>query len=97
MPGYRLSKTALKEVGKIISDLHADVHAEAATSMESQLFAAFSELGRFPRVGHPRPDLTSKRLLFYNSKPYMIAFRVEAGRAMIVRVVHGARDLSKLF
>jgi len=27
----------------------------------------------------------------------MIAFRIEAGRTMIVRVVHGSRDLSKLF
>lgn len=97
MSGYRLSKTALREVGKIISDLHADVSTEVATSMESQLFSAFAVLGRFPKIGHPRPDLTSKRLLFYNSKPYMIAFRIETGRAMIVRVVHGARDLSKLF
>jgi len=96
MPGYRLSKTALKEVGKIISGLHADEGPEFATSMESQLFSAFDLLGRFPRIGHPRPDLTAKRLLFHNSKPYMIAFRIQAGQAMIVRVVHGSRNLSKL-
>jgi len=96
MPGYRLSRTALKEVGKIISGLHANVSPEAATLMETQLFSAFADLGRLPALGHPRPDLTSKRLLFHNSKPYMIAFRRQAERAMIVRVVHGSRDLSKL-
>ncbi len=96
MPGYRLSKTALKEVGKIISGLHADVSPDIATAMERQLFSAFADLGRLPAMGHPRPDLTPKRLLFHNSKPYMIAFRRQAGRVMIARVVHGSRDLKKL-
>jgi len=96
MPGYRLSKTALKEVGKIISGLHADVSLDVATAMERQLFSAFADLGRLPGIGHPRPDLTPKRLLFYQSRPYMIVFRRQAGRAMIARVVHGSRDLKRL-
>ena len=96
MPGYRLSRTALREVGKIISDLHRDASPNIATAMERQLFLAFGDLGRLPALGHPRPDLTAKRLLVHTSKPYMIAFRREAGRAMIVRVFHGGRDLKRL-
>jgi hypothetical protein len=48
MVGYRLSLTALKEVGKIVSGLHSEVSSEVATSIESQLFSAFGLLGRFP-------------------------------------------------
>jgi plasmid stabilization system protein ParE len=96
MPGYRLSQTALREVGSILGELHANASPSAADATERQLFSAFQLLGRFPRIGHPRPDLTAKRLLFHNSKPYLIAFRREADLVSIVHVVHGARDLTRL-
>jgi plasmid stabilization system protein ParE len=97
MAGYRLSPTALREVSAIVSGLHSHVSPDFANEMERQLLSAFALIGRFPDIGHTRNDLTSKPLLFFTSKPYIIAFRRQRDQVMIYRVMHGSRNLPKFF
>jgi len=49
-----------------------------------------------PEQGRLRPDL-GETLRSVVLKPYLIVYRIEGDCLTIVRVVHGARDLVKLF
>jgi plasmid stabilization system protein ParE len=47
-------------------------------------------------MGHARSDVKDKRYLFWAVGKYIIAYRVEK-KLLVVRIVHGARDLRKFF
>lgn len=53
------------------------------------------ELADFPQLGRSRPDVAAelRALTAFN---YLILYRIEAEQVVIVRVVHGARDLPTL-
>ena len=68
----------------------------AADRMIDRLGAAEDRLGHFPEIGQARPDL-APGLRHWPVPPYLIFYRVEAECVLIVRVVHGARDLASLF
>jgi toxin ParE1/3/4 len=53
-------------------------------------------LAEFPEMGSPRPELTpSGRILVEGN--YVILYEPSGESVVIVRVLHGARDLSDLF
>jgi len=58
---------------------------------------AFSLLAQFPRNGHKRTDVqTSEPVLFWPVGSYVIVYMPDPKPIVIVRVVHGARDLDAL-
>ena len=57
---------------------------------------AFQLLARFPRKGHRRTDIkTTEPVLFWPLGSYVIVYK-SAKPIVIVRVLHGARDLNAL-
>ena len=94
--GFRLSRTALREVAGIVTYLHSAAKASAADKVETFLFRAFNNLASGRAVGHKRSDLTDKKVLFYMADPYAIVFQKSAGVVNIVHVIHASRDLKKL-
>jgi toxin ParE1/3/4 len=56
----------------------------------------FFTLGRFPHIGRPRPDFgTGCRTSAVGD--YVVVYRVETEDALILRVLHGRRDIEALW
>jgi toxin ParE1/3/4 len=71
-------------------------NANAATAQLSELERKFRLLPFFPRIGRKREDIR-KGLRMFSCDAYVILYREVAGSVEIVRVVHGARDLRKVY
>ena len=52
-------------------------------------------LGDHPGGGHVRADVSDPRYRFWAVYSYVIAYRLERDHLLIVRVIHGARDVRK--
>lgn len=95
MPSVIISDDALKDLAEIKSYLFP-LSPQAANRILTELFGAFETLSKYPRMGHPRPDLTSRPLLFWTEKRKMIVYRVTADRLEIVRVIDSYRDIKNI-
>jgi len=68
----------------------------AAERLIGRLEAAESRLGQFPEIGQARPDL-GVGIRHWPIAPYLIFYRVDPEAVTILRILHGARDLPRLF
>ena len=67
----------------------------AADRLLRRIADKLERLATFPEMGAPRPDIApSARLLVEGS--YLVLYEIEPGGVVIVRVVHGARDLGNI-
>jgi plasmid stabilization system protein ParE len=57
----------------------------------------FRKTAAFPNRGHRHREVTIPNVLVYRVSSYLIAYEQETNPLMILRVVHGARDLKRLF
>lgn len=64
----------------------------AAERWLAHFYQAEDQLADFPEIGPNRPDLAND-LRSWPVGPYLILYRVEPDALVIVRVLHGARDL----
>jgi len=92
---FRVTARAARDMKKIDDYLEEKASREVANKVERALFDAFEELVRLPFVGHPRDDFRQSELRFHTVFSYVIMFRREP-RVVIVRVLHGARNLPRL-
>ena len=70
---------------------------DAADRMADRLERAFRLLAEFPRKGHQRADVkVSEPLLFWPAGSYIVIYRPAPRPVLIVRILHGARDLDAL-
>ncbi len=73
-----------------------DVAAEdpaAADRLYDRLEARLRILHDYPEVGRARPDIAADARMLVED-PYLILYRVIADGVQVVRVLHGARDIS---
>lgn len=68
----------------------------AADRLLDEIDRQISRLGDFPEIGARRDEIAPDARVLVSGR-YLILYRVEAGVVEIIRVVHGARDLSDLF
>ncbi len=68
----------------------ADRNPWAAIEMGDAIEAAVRLLADHPRLGRPG-RVTGTRELVANGTPYVIAYRVEPGAVLILRLLHGAQ------
>jgi plasmid stabilization system protein ParE len=66
---------------------------DAADRWIGKLFDAFEALGRMPRMGHRREDLTAYPVLFWPVGAYLIIYRAEKRAVEIIAVTQGSRDI----
>jgi toxin ParE1/3/4 len=95
MSGYRIATTARREISKIYRHIAQD-NLSAADRWLSRLFEQFTLLAQNPEMGELRPEL-DKELRSVSSGNYVIYFRPGQNEVQIARVVHGARDVRKVF
>jgi toxin ParE1/3/4 len=91
---YRLTSRAEADLAAIGDHVAADNPTAAARLLE-KLEAQCGMLGERPLLGPARPDIAPDARAWVAGK-YLILYRAEADGVEIVRVVHGARDLSRI-
>jgi toxin ParE1/3/4 len=71
----------------------------AAQGLLDAVLKAAERIGEYPGIGVRRPHLTASvqyRFVVLTGYPYMIVYAEKYDPPLIVRVVHGARDLPRL-
>lgn len=91
----RRTKTADADLDSIWLYIATDSIAAAERQIQS-LATAERRLAEFPELGPARPDLRPD-LRSWTVGAYLILYRIDPDALTIVRVLHGARDLPKLF
>jgi antitoxin ParD1/3/4/toxin ParE1/3/4 len=73
----------------------AQDNPDAADKLEADIYDACDRLAKNPRLGHKRRDLTDGPVLFLSVRQYyMVIYLPESKPLKIVRILHGARDVS---
>src|SRR5207247_6881512 len=96
MARFILTRPAADDVREIVNYIR-ERSPQAATRVRGELRAAMNKLAEFPGIGHWREDLTDEPIRFWCVYSYLIAYRPETKPLEIIRVVHGARDLTRFF
>jgi len=88
----RIAPLASADLDAIWNYIAAD-SPEAADRVENDLHTAMRLLAEFPGIGHTLPDVDRPGYRFWRVHSYLIAYRVEVTTLIVVRVVHGSREL----
>ncbi len=95
MKRFILSPEAARDIREIWARIAAE-SVPAARRVRLEIFAACRRLADHPRIGHTRPELTEKPVLFWPVGSYLIIYNPTRRALEIVRVIHGARDIPGL-
>ena len=95
MGGYRVTPEARRDLLEIWQHIAED-STEAADRVEAELYEMFGSLGRMPRQGHRRTDLTNRPVLFFPLYSYLIVYLPSVDPIRIMAVLHGKRNLKRL-
>ena len=93
---WRLTKRADSDLDAIWNYIAKD-NPLAADRVEQKFYEDFAKLAETPGMGHFRDDLADRRYRFYREYSFLIVYRIVGKTLRIVRVIHGARDMSRLF
>jgi plasmid stabilization system protein ParE len=96
MAKFRISRRADADVDAIWEYIARD-SVEAADKVEAEIHSEIKRLADMPGMGHQREDVANPSYRFWRVYSYLIAYRMEGRTLIVVRVVHGARDLRRLF
>lgn len=95
MPRARLTRETKKDLKEIWTYI-ADQNVEAAERVNRILYKSFDRLAESPRLGRQRPELGEK-IRSIPEGNYVIFYKPLKDGVMVLRVIHGARDLKGLF
>ena len=96
MTPVRLLAEARKDLDEIWSFVAADSVEQADRLVTRLLDVCDSTLATFPQSGRPRPEL-DVGLGSLSVGNYVVFYRFTEDAVQVVRILHGARDLSPLF
>jgi addiction module RelE/StbE family toxin len=88
-------EAAIADIEEIVAYIAAD-NPVAARQVASGLYDAAARLGSHPRIGR-RGRSRGTRELVVPSLPFIIAYRIRAGRVEVIRVIHGRRSWHRAF
>ena len=93
---YELTACARLDLLRIWNYIAAD-NIDAADKVKAELRSAMLQLAEMPGLGHERRDVTNPKYRFWKVYSYLIAYIPETKPLRVIRVVHGAQDVGKLF
>jgi toxin ParE1/3/4 len=93
----RFTTTAQIEIREAAAWIRKD-NRRAAAAFREAVQGVARLIGEHPLVGHVRPELTPApyRFSVVRGFPYLVVYDPTPARPVIVRVVHGARDLPEV-
>jgi toxin ParE1/3/4 len=74
----------------------AQDNLDAADRVVAAIDEASRLLAHLPGIGHTRPDVSDPRYRFWRVHSYLLAYRVSETDLVIIRLIHGARDVRRL-
>jgi toxin ParE1/3/4 len=97
MNAARLSPRARRDMLEAARWIARDNPA-AARALRDAVAEAAVRIGDFPLSGHLRPDLAREpwRFVTLRGFPYVVVYNADRKPPLIVRILHGARDLPEL-
>lgn len=96
MSKYILSARARLDVQLIWNHIAKD-NLDAADKVKQEFRRVMEQLAQMPGMGHRRSDVQDPRFRFWAVYSYLIAYYPDTHPLQIVRVVHGSRDVKRLF
>ncbi len=96
MENFQLTPEAINDLFEIWDYINRD-NREAADRVEEGILGACNFLANSPLAGHVRQDLAPLPFRFWVVRPYskyLIVYNPEKKPLQIVRIIHGARDVS---
>ena len=93
---YELSAAGRLDLLQIWNYLAEQASLKAADRVSADLERALRKLAKTPGLGHRRPDLTDRDILFFGVHSYLIIYRPDRKPLNVLRVLHGARDVQSL-
>lgn len=96
MKRYILTDQATLDLEQIWEHI-ADDNIDAADKVRNEIRDALDLLARVPGLGHPRQDVRNPRYRFWVVYSYVIAYFPDTKPLEVVRIVHGARNLKRMF
>lgn len=95
MPSIRRTKHAARDAAEIWHYIAED-NPTAADRMISEFEKKLELLAQFPKMGRDRSDL-SRSLRSFPVGNYLLFYRPTRAGIEVIRIAHGARDLSRRF
>lgn len=97
MTAARFSPLAKNDLLSAVAWIAKDNEVAAQGLLDAALAAA-ARIGEHPQIGARRPDLVDEpyRLLTLTGFPYVLVYNAERHPPLIMRMVHGVRDLPDL-
>lgn len=96
MARYLLTDAAKADITRIAAYLRRN-NPRAAGELCRDLRRAMRRLAEFPGIGHFRDDLTGHGVRFWCVRSYLIIYLADQKPLRVIRVAHGAQDLSRMF
>ena len=95
---YELSPRALSAISQLIRYRRREAGLSIATRLDADLKSAFELIGRHPRIGSRRPDLSRRPYRFWRKGLYWIVYELdERGEtSRIVTVIDVRRYVARL-
>lgn len=92
---YAVSLQAQDDLFEIWSRIARD-SIELADRIDSDFRELFASLGRMPRMGHTRKDLTKRPVLFITLHSFVVVYQPEVKPIPIMAVLRGQRNLKRI-
>ncbi len=92
---FLLSAQAAQNITDIYEYL-AERNLQAAEKIRIDLWQGMQKIAGMPFIGHARKDLTSRPVLFWNVRNFLIIYLPDSSPIEIVAVLHAKRNLAKI-
>lgn len=97
MKRFILTQTAEAELAQILEYIAQHDGIDRALRVHAKFADAFDTLASSPRIGSLKPHLTPKNIRWWPVFKFLIVYDASSSPLTILRVIHGARDLARLF
>jgi plasmid stabilization system protein ParE len=92
---YDISVEAQNDLFEIWGRIAED-SVKLANRIENEFHELFASLGRMPRQGHSRTDLTTRPVLFFPLYSFLVVYQPDIRPVRIMAVLRGTRNLKRL-
>lgn len=97
MSRYVLTSTAEDELEEILAYIAEQAGEDRAEHVLVHFLDAFEILASSPGIGHHKRPVTGETLRWWPVFRFLVVYDPAAEPLTVLRVLHGARDLSRVF